>query len=200
MVSELQSACAAMMASVMVTNAMFAKTPSTVVECSASKRKQVRVELNVHDLLHGLMELAAEVVTVVSEIASSPSVKPSSVPMARSASFLAMPPPKKRSRQQQDDNQRHALGLELLCKAASELPIVSPEMWGHRDVPSADQGQRAIPILQLGTPALLSSEDDNEDFSPDQCAEMVDSILGDLDDSIFDPRCCKKMRVGAAVL
>lgn len=159
----------------------------------------MRVELGVHDLLHGLMEQAAKVVTVVAEIASSPTVKPSSTPMPRSASFLAMPPPKKRSRQQQDNGKLHPLGLELLCKAAAELPIVSPEMWAHRAAAAEDEDQAIMPMLELGTPALPFSEEEDEDFSPDQCAKMVDNILGDVDDSVFGPPCAKKSRTAEVV-
>ena len=157
--------------------------PPVFASRSEEGTRTVEIKLDVHKLLSGLMEQAAHVVTSVAEIASSTLT---TVSMPRSASFLAMPPPDPRSPQRK----KASLGLELLSRAASALPIVSPD--SRRAVSSDSNNVDQIPSLRLEIAALSlppCEDDDVEDvatFSPDQCADIVDSIFGDVDDSVFN--------------
>jgi len=92
-------------------------------------------------------------------------------------------------------------GLDLLSCAASELPIVSPDIRGRMSssIPS-------IPILDLvpddkgvnqdGQGPEEGAEQDVLLLSADECATIVDDIFGGMDDAILSPPNTKKQKLG----
>jgi hypothetical protein len=67
-----------------------------------------------------------------------------------------------------------SVGLELLSKTASELPVVSPDVMGRSN------WQPTVPTFDLT--GETEDDDDVSYLSPDQCAEIVDSCLQVNDD------------------
>jgi hypothetical protein len=125
---------------------------------------------------------------------------------SKSIDAIMMPPPNPRAPNDPQTDQYQTispnyLGLELLCKAAATLPIVSPEMTGRK------AELHPIPVLRLelstlSIEATKESSDDEEDISQmsaDQCAAIVDNIFGGIDDSVFrtSPSPTKRVRVRA---
>jgi hypothetical protein len=116
----------------------------------------------------------------------------------RSASFLDMPPPMPKKKSNEDENHQKSiqhmhqlkqqpafnLGLDLLSKAAAELPIVSPDISGMVSPSSA------IPKLDL------EGDEDVSHLSVDQCADIIDACLFPSDqDHFFAGPPCKKMKL-----
>ena len=124
------------------------------------------------------MKQASRVISIIAEATNRAFVLPEDVDKSkietRSASFLAMPPPAPRG------TKRGNAGLDLLSKLAAERPIVSPDM-----------GPTRICIDRVPS---LDLEDDVSELSPDQCADIIDGVLEDFDDTIFTQHPVKKQR------
>jgi hypothetical protein len=180
------------------------------------------IKLDTHKLLAGLVEQAARIATSIATVAqssrSSSSVKVPS--MRKSASYGTMPPPPLHAATApvvdvtttttaippRRMNQVSSHGLHLLCRAAaSGLPVVvSPDIcsWGvaavdtMNDIPAL-RLEAATACLSTTTPLVVGLEKADSHMSFDQCADIVDNILDDLDASVFTmPR--KKAKIGNA--
>lgn len=111
--------------------------------------------------------------------------------MSRSSSFLAMPPPSRIPVRKPENKkvkfassllfQSNKDGLDLLSRAASQLPIVSPHLSGS---PSPPESVR-IPKLELLEEEC--EDDDVSNLSVDQCADIVDTCLFGGDFSLEPP-------------
>lgn len=153
----------------------------------------VAIDLDLHRLLGHMIQHAARVVSAVVEIASNACNDDGKHPISRSASFLAMPPPglpARTGRKRALPFQRRSLigpegdgraGLDLLCRAADVLPVVSPDLTGA-----------AKPDWTVRSLDLEAGVDDSEEVSNltvDQCADIVDTCLfgGEFTDSPEPP-------------
>jgi hypothetical protein len=180
----------------------LAVQPST--NLSSKSIDAIVIELDTHKLLSGLVDQAAHVVDAIADIASSSNSAMVENELNRSASFLAMPPPNPRAPNEPRTDQYQKisskdLGLKLLSKAASALPIVSPAMTGRMlELHPIPVFRLELPSLSLETKKNYDDEEDVSEMSADQCADIVDSIFGEgVDDSVFHmiPPPTKRARV-----
>ena len=164
------------------------------------------------------MAQASHVVTAVSAMSSaeveadtsSGSSEDNSSNIFRSESFLAMPPPlPKKPMSMRTKIKQKPKGLDLLSMMASELPIVSPDITAlstpkYHVVPNIkldddeeekDGNPNAFGAATSDEDVVNEEEDGVSDLSPDQCAEVVDGIFGDLDDDILMGPPMKKQKV-----
>lgn len=157
---------------------------------STNKLEAVSISLDTHRLLNQMVQQASRVVSAVVEIASN-ACNGKQNQMHRSASFLAMPPPclpvhhrkvaiEKAPPRIASFLEARPVGLDLLSQAASELPIVSPDLSGEH------QQGHAIPSLELEGEG---GEEDVSHLSVDQCADIVDTCLfgGELAEESLEP-------------
>ena len=153
----------------------------------------IEIQLDMKDLLKKMMQQASRVVSFVVETTLlSHDDGGGAAMLHRSESFLAMPPPSHMSiRKPVPDNAKlsSALicredGLELLSRAAAELPIVSPHLSGA-----------PLPAESCLIPELeLENENDAVSLlSVDQCADIVDTCLFGGDFSLEPP--CKRTKI-----
>jgi hypothetical protein len=154
-----------------------------------SKLVQIQIQLDMHELLAKMMVQASRIVAAVVEVTNNAFVVPeANGDLERRDSYLIMPPPMPvkpttvKSMPVKPTAVRPMGGLELLCRAAADLPIVSP------DVSALDAPSRSIPELEL-------TADPFSGLSPDQCADIVDGVLGDFDDDFLMGPPMKKARV-----
>jgi hypothetical protein len=152
----------------------------------SSDDKIICINLDTYKLLTDMIHQASRVVAAVVDVANTASIVPESK-LCRSSSFLAMPPPQAKARSKnpksEPSSSSSSHGLDLLGKAAAELPIVSPDM-------SALKARMLqVPSFNLVSEAEseTESEHDLSDLSPDQCADIVDGIFGEFDDAILEP-------------
>jgi hypothetical protein len=147
----------------------------------------VKVQINIKDLLEKMVQQASR---VVQKVVESTFLKQgaSSAMLRRSESFLAMPPPSRIPVRKAEHKQvkfsssmpSHGDGLDLLSRAAAELPVVSPHLSG---TPMSSKSS-SIPEL------TLERENEDEDvshLSVDQCADIVDTCLFGGDFSLEPP-------------
>jgi hypothetical protein len=156
--------------------------------------QEVDISLDTHHLLDEMIKQAAHIVSCIVNIATISNCSPTSKSkrgLPRSESFLAMPPPMLRPRktslnvpkQPQEPKIANLLekqlnGLDLLSQAASEVPIVSPDISGsHKPVHS-------IPSFDL----QLDDDDGVSHLSVDQCADIIDTCLFDALDEPLSKR------------
>jgi len=162
----------------------------------------IAIDLDTHDLLHKMVQQASRVVsTIVETTVCCSSSSKQDVQMSRSASFLAMPPPthlpvrrKPTTTEQQKKVAQFPAssslvsqeegGLDLLSRAAAELPIVSPYLSGV----SSTSNSISVPNLELETGENDGGGDDAfSNLSADQCADIVDTCLFGGDFSVEPP-------------
>jgi hypothetical protein len=137
----------------------------------------VKVQINIKDLLEKMVQQASRVVQKVVE-STFLNQGTSSAMLRRSESFLAMPPPSRipvrKGKHKQVKFSSSMLsyedGLDLLSRAASELPVVSP----HLSATPASSKTSSIPELAL---ERENEDDDVSHLSVDQCADIVDTCL-----------------------
>lgn len=147
------------------------------------KMEAVEIKLDTRHLLNEMVQQAALVVSAVVEIASN-ACNNGKHQISRSASFLAMPPPSMPIHNKRGvlpptfasflkANINGSAGLDLLSKAAAELPVVSPDLSGTGPVWSVVQDFD-----------LEADDEDVTNLSFDQCADIIDTCLfgGDFDD------------------
>jgi hypothetical protein len=156
--------------------------------------ESVTIELNTRQFLNIMVHNATQVVSTIVEIASNSCSKVAGR-LSRSPSSLEMPPPMIPSGAKNvlplkfapfgATKESGTFGLDLLCNAAAELPVVSPVLTGSR-----------IPDVSVVDFDLTSEDDDVvAKLSVDQCEDIVDTCLfgGDCDKILETP--CKRARI-----
>jgi hypothetical protein len=161
--------------------------------------QQVKVDIDTHDLLSQMMKQASHIVGVVAALSDtdlSSQDNDGESKILRSESCAAMPPPLPQLTAVSSKR-----GLHLLSKAAEEAerPIVSPDLCAL-DEPTTIY--HSIPYIYLEKRGACIEQDeqadeDDEDFgdlaqggqvstlSPDQCADIIDCVFGDIDDDML---------------
>jgi len=143
-----------------------------------------------------MMKQTSRIVGVVVAFSNSNLLSHDNSKIFRSESCAAMPPPLPQLTAVSSKR-----GLHLLSKAAEEAerPIVSPDLCAL-DEPTTVY--HSIPYIYLEKRSACIDQDeqadeDNEDFgdlaqggqvstlSPDQCADIIDCVFGDIDDDML---------------
>jgi hypothetical protein len=173
-----------------------------------SKLEEAVVEIDTPDLLAQIMSQASHIVGVVTAVSNASLFQQDNSlnRILRSESTATMPPPVPQLATHplmQGDN---IDGLDLLSRLAAERPVVTPDLSARstplHNIPRMcldairDGGKRRYqPDLQQ--PKIDEDIVDNESFvlSPDQCADIVDCVFGDLDDVMLMGAPRKKPRI-----
>jgi hypothetical protein len=150
----------------------------------------VKISLDTRELLREMVQQAACVVSAVVDVASE-ACSMRKRPLFRSASCLVMPPPAapmthhgKKSFPLHfsfvtDHHTADHSGLDLLCTAAAELPVVVSPHLSNTPSPVV-----IAQDLDLGIP---DDEDIVSNLSIDQCVDIIDVCLfGQTCDSIIE--------------
>jgi hypothetical protein len=174
---------------------------------SSSSKPIDAIAIELDTTTYKLLQSAAHAVDDIAGIASSSNSATIENQLNRSASFLAMPPPNPRTSNdpQSDQYQKISskdLGMELLCKAASALPSVSPDTYDCMGELHPIPTLLRLDLSSLSVDAKENSDDEESvsQMSADQCADIVDSIFGEgFDDSVFhmNPPPMKRARIRA---
>jgi hypothetical protein len=179
-----------------------------------SRCEEAVVEIDTPDLLVQMMSQASHIVGVVAAVSNASLFKQddSLNKILRSESTVAMPPPVPQLATHPLMQGENIDGLDLLSKLAAERPVVSP------DLSAWSTPIYSIPRIRLDTirdggkhryqpdhyqdktdEKVVLAEDVAEDeffaLSPDQCADIVDCIFGDLDDVMLIGAPTKKPRL-----
>jgi hypothetical protein len=192
---------------------MFAHThkiPATFIGVCLpnSQLEHALVEIDTHDLLSQLMEEASRIVGFVAAMSETDLFQQDNSfnKILRSESTAAMPPPLPQLatlHRMQSDN---IDGLDLLSKLAAERPIVSPDL-SARSKPIYNIPHMRLDAFHDGGNHHPQSdhyqdktdkevlEDESFMLSPDQCADIVDFVFGDLDDVMLMGPPTKKRKI-----
>jgi hypothetical protein len=179
-----------------------------------SQLEEAVVEIDTPELLAQMMSQASHLVRVVAAVSSASLFQQddSLNKILRSESTAAMPPPVPQLATHPLMQVDNIDGLDLLSKLAAERPVVSPDL-SARSTPIY-----SIPRIRLDTIrdgrkhrfqpdhyqdktdeevdlAMDVAEDESFALSPDQCADIVDCIFGDLDDVMLMGAPTKKPRI-----
>jgi hypothetical protein len=184
-----------------------------------SQLEKVHVEIDTNDLLSQMMKQASRIVGVVAAMSSINTNMNANTnlvmppPLLRSESAVAMPPPLPKIKTMMRPRMSDADGFALSKgKLEQEHPIVSPDL-SARSAPTysipyihlevvgdanrhdydPDKTEEAVVAVAV---AIEDREDDPYALSPDQCADIVDCVFGDLDDAmLMGPSPTKKPRI-----
>jgi hypothetical protein len=179
-----------------------------------SQLEEAIVKIDTPDLLAQIMSQASHIVGVVSAVSNaSLFLQDDSLNrILRSESTAAMPPPAPQLATHplmQGDN---IDGLDLLSKLAAERQVVSPDLCA-RSTPINNIPRIRLDAIRDGRKHRYQSdlhqakvdeefdlaednvEDDSFALSPDQCADILDCVFGDLDEVMLMGSPTKKPRI-----
>jgi hypothetical protein len=179
-----------------------------------SQLEEAVVKIDTPDLLAQIMSQASHIVGVVSGVSNASLIQQddSLNRILRSESTAAMPPPVPQLATHPLVQGDTIDGLDLLSQLAAECPVVSPDIFA-RSAPIYDIPRIRLDAIRDGGKHRYQSdlhqakldeefdlaEDNVEDdcfvLSPDQCADIVDCIFGDLDDVMLMGSPTKKRRI-----
>jgi hypothetical protein len=179
----------------------FPATVLTGIYSPNSQLEQALVEIDTNELLSQIMKQASRIVGLVAAMSNGDLFKQDNSlnKILRSESTAAMPPPLPQVANLTRTQCDGVDGLDLLSKLAAERAIVSPDL-SPRPTPMCN-----IPCIRLGVIrdggkrryqsdhhqdksdkevdlAEDAVKDETFTLSPDQCADILDCVFGDLDD------------------
>ena len=186
----------------------------TGVYLPSSQLEEAVVEIDTPDLLTQMMSQASHIVGVVAAVSNASLFQQddSFNKILRSESTAAMPPPVPQVATHPVMQGGNIDGLDLLSKLAAERPVVSPDL-SARSTPIDSIPHIRLDAIRNGGKhhyqqdhyqdntdkkvdlAENVAEDETFALSPDQCADIVDCIFGDLDDVMLMGAPTKKPRI-----
>jgi hypothetical protein len=168
-----------------------------------SQLKEAVVEIDTPDLLAQIMSQASHIVRVVTAVSNASLFQKddSLNRILRSESTAAMPPPVPQLATRPLTQGDSIDGLDLLSQLAAERPVVTPDL-SARYAPIHNIPRVRLDAIRDGGKHRYQSdlaedmvEDESFVLSPDQCADIVDCVFGDLDDVMLMGAPTKKPRI-----